>query len=574
MNVQGAEPLDGSPYDFIVVGAGSAGSAVAARLSESGRNRVLLIEAGPTDWNPWIHLPMGYSKLFNDPRVNWMYESEPEPGMNDRVLYQPRGKVLGGSSSINGMMYVRGHPKDFDGWAAAGCPGWGYDDVLPFFKKSEDQSRGADRFHGVGGPLKVSDQSFDRELPNALCAAAYQAGLTENLDFNSDTQDGFGYYQMNIHKGRRWSAAKGYLKPARSRANLRILTEAITERVIVRNSVAEGVLFRHGGRLRSAEARETIVCAGAIASPQLLMLSGVGPASHLREIGVEVIADRPSVGQNLQDHTNIQLMFRCTRPITVNDIANSWLRTLGVGLQYLLTGKGYFSETGIYVGGYARSDASMDRPDVQMAMAAWSVGARTARGAKPHPFSGFSFSPEHVCPDARGAIALRSPDATKPPSIRFNFFQTDYDLKAMMFGIRLIRRIVDQPAMKPYVSVELQPGPSVQSDEELIAFIRDKAGSDIHAAGSCRMGGDADSVVDPNLKVRGIAGLRVADASIMPRVVRANTHAATVMIGEKAAHMILSDLQDPPRCTASGEVHSVSSPPTQFAHPVSSQIQI
>lgn len=538
LDFQDAEPLDGGPYDYIVVGAGSAGSAVAARLSESGRNRVLLLEAGPSDWNPWIHLPMGYSKLFNDPRINWMYESEPEPGLNNRVLYQPRGKVLGGSSSINGMMYVRGHPKDFDGWAASGCPGWSYEDVLPFFRKSEDQSRGEDRFHGIGGPLKVSDQSFDRELPNALCAAALEAGLPRNPDFNSDTQDGFGYYQMNVHKGRRWSAAKGYLKPARKRPNLRIVTGATAERILIRNGVAEGVLFRQGDRLRRVEAGETILCGGTIASPQLLMLSGIGPAAHLKETGIDVIADRASVGQNLQDHTNIQLMFRCTRPITVNDVANSWLRTLGTGLQYLLTGKGYFSETGIYVGGYARSDASMDRPDVQMAMAAWSVGERTAKGAKPHPFSAFSFSPEHVCPDARGSVTLRSPDAAVPPRIRFNFFQTDYDLRAMMFGIRLIRRIVEQPAMKPYVSGELQPGKNAQSDEELIAFIREKAGSDIHAAGSCRMGGDADSVVDPQLRVRGVAGLRVADASIMPRVVRANTHAATVMIGEMAAHML------------------------------------
>ncbi|MEP9389203.1 GMC family oxidoreductase N-terminal domain-containing protein [Mesorhizobium sp. KR9-304] len=535
-----AQPLDGDSYDYIVVGAGSAGSVIAARLSESGRHRVLLLEAGPSDWNPWIHLPMGYSKLYSDPSVNWMYESEPEPGLNNRVLYQPRGKVLGGSSSINGMMYVRGHPKDFDGWAEAGCPGWAFEDVLPFFRKSEDNSRGENRFHGAGGPLKVSDQSFDRELPQALRAAAREAGLKDNPDFNSDVQDGFGYYQMNIHKGRRWSAAKGYLKPARSRSNLRILTGATTERILLNGTVAEGVLFRRQGKLLRVQARETIVCAGAIAAPQLLMVSGIGPADHLKATGVGVVADRASVGQNLQDHTNTQLMFRCIKPITINDIANSWVRTLGTGLQYLLTGKGYFSETGIYVGGYARSNASLDRPDMQVTMAAWSVGERTAKGAKQHPFSGFSFSPEHVCPEARGSVTLKSPDVQVAPSIRFNLFQTDYDLRAMMFGIRLIRHIVRQPAMKPYVSSELQPGPNVQSDGEMIAFIREKAGSDIHAAGSCRMGGDADSVVDPQLRVRGVRGLRVADASIMPRVVRANTHAATVMIGEKAASMILS----------------------------------
>jgi choline dehydrogenase len=534
-------PLDGGPFDFIIIGAGSAGSVLAARLSEDGSKKVLLLEAGPADRNPWIHLPMGYSKLFADRRYNWMYDSEPEEGLHGRVLYQPRGKVLGGSSSINGMMYVRGNAKDFDDWAKAGCTGWSYADVLPYFRKSEDQSRGANHWHGGGGPLKVSDQSFEHELPNALCAAAQQAGLESNDDFNAERQEGFGYYQMNIHKGRRWSTARGYLAPARRRPNLRIVTRAAVQHIVIENGVARGVVFEWRGRRHFASSREVILSAGTIASPQLLMLSGIGPIAHLRRFGLTCRSDLPAVGSNLQDHTCIQLMFRCTKPITVNDIANSWIRRLGVGLQYAASRKGYLAETGIYVGGFARSDASQDRPDIQMAMAAWSVAERTAKGARPHPFSAFTFSPEHVNPDARGSIRLRSADPAAAPEIRFNFFQTDYDIRAMTFGIRLVRRISEQPAMRPYIAEELQPGRSTQSDEEMLHFIREKAGSDIHAVGSCRMGADKDAVVDPRLRVNGIRGLRVVDASIMPRVVRGNTHAATVMIAEKATDMILED---------------------------------
>ncbi|WP_421590573.1 GMC family oxidoreductase [Shinella sp. M27] len=540
-DISGASPLDGNPYDFIIVGAGSAGCVLAARLSEDGKHKVLLLEAGPRDRNPWIHLPMGYSKLFADRRYNWMYDSEPEPGLNDRVMYQPRGKVLGGSSSINGMMYVRGNARDFDDWASAGCAGWSYEDVLPYFRKSEDQSRGADRWHGAGGPLKVSDQSFDRELPKALCRAAEQAGLERNDDFNGAKQDGFGYYQMNIHKGRRWSAAKGYLAPARNRANLRIVTDASVQRVMTENGRATGVVFTRGGRKLCATAHETILCAGTIASPQLLMVSGVGPVEQLRQHGIEAIVDAPEVGSNLQDHTCIQLMFRCTKPITVNDVANSVLRKIGVGMQYAFLRSGYLAETGIYVGGFARSDETQDRPDIQMAMAAWSVAERSSAGAKPHPFSGFSFSPEHVNPDARGSVTLRSSDPALTPRIAFNFFQSEYDIRAMIYGIRLVRRIVGQPAMQPYVQSELQPGRDLQTDADMLDFIRAKGGSDIHAVGTCRMGADATAVVDPRLRVKSIKGLRVVDASVMPRVVRGNTHAATVMIGEKAADMIRED---------------------------------
>lgn len=536
-----AQPLDGDPFDFIIVGAGTAGSVLAARLSENGKSKVLLLEAGPPDRSPWIHLPLGYSRLFTNPRYNWMHRSEPEPRLNDRPLYQPHGKVLGGSSSINGMMYVRGNPKDFDDWAESGCDGWSYAEVLPFFRKSEDQARGPNAWHGVGGPLKVGDPPMDRELPNALCAAAQAAGLVQNEDFNGAAQDGFGYYQANIRRGRRSSTARGYLTAARRRANIRILTEAAAEQIVIENGAATGVIFRRHGQKHVASGRQIIVSAGTIGSPHLLMLSGIGSAAHLREFGIGCHSDLPEVGANLQDHTCTRLSFRCTKPITINDTANSWLKCLGAGLSYVTSRTGYLAENGIYVGGFARSDAAQDRPDIQMIMSAWSIPERSEKGVKPHPFPGFTISPKHLNPNARGSIRLRSADVSAPPVIRFNFFESDYDIRAMMAAIRLVRQICAQAAIRPYIATEIQPGKDVESDEDMIAFIRATADSDVHAAGSCRMGSDAGAVVDPRLRVNGIRNLSVADASIMPRITRGGPHAATVMIGEKAADMILVD---------------------------------
>jgi choline dehydrogenase len=538
---EGTALFDGHPYDYIVVGAGSAGCVVAARLSE-GNCKVLLLEAGPRDSSPWIHFPMGYAKLYADPRFNWMRESEPEECLRERRLFLPAGRVLGGSSSINCMMYIRGNTLDFDDWSKAGCTGWSYADVLPYFRKSEDQARGSDAWHGVEGPLKVSDQSFFRELPQALCAAAKQAGLAENCDFNGPVQDGFGYYQMNTHRGKRWSAAKAYLAPASRRSNLRVVTKAVVERIEIEGGVAVGVAFRRGSRQWRALARsEIIVCAGVFGSPQLLMLSGVGPVDDLQSHGIACLRDASEMGANLQDHTAAQVMFRCSKPITINDLVNSRLRLAWAGLRYLVGRGGYLSETGIHVGGFARSTDTQDRPDIQMSMAAWSVAERTSKGATPHRFSAFSFSPVHLNPDARGSVRLRSRHPHDAPLIRFNFFRSPYDIAAMMYGIRLVRHICSQAAMRPCITSELQPGVTVRSDEALLDFIRRIGGSDYHSAGTCRMGADAAAVVDPRLRVKGIAKLRVVDASIMPRVVRGNTHASTVMIGEKAADMIRQD---------------------------------
>ena len=525
---------DAGEYDFIIVGAGSAGCVVAARLSESGRHKVLLVEAGPEDKHFWIHVPLGYANVFTDARINWMLESEPESGLHDRTMYQPRGKVLGGTSSINGMIYIRGNREDYNGWRASGCGGWGWDDVLPYFRKAE----------GPDG-LKVTSNPVKHELAEAVLRAAQSAGLPYTPDFNSDQQEGVGYYRYNIFKGRRWSAAKAYLEPARTRKNLRIITGAHVSRVSVRDRRATGVVFDKDGVTFEAKAKgEVIISGGVFGSPQILELSGIGDARRLSSLGIEPRLDLRSVGENLQDHFYTQLMFRCTKPITINDFANSWPQKIIEGVKYLISSKGKLASNHLYVGGFTRSTQGLAKPDIQFNMTAWSVAERTAAGAKPHPFSGFSLSPVHINPDARGAVHISTSDARNPPSMRFNFLQSEYDVHAMLYGVRLMRTIAKQAEMQPYVAEEIQPGASVKTDDEVIEFLRRKAVSNLHAVGSCRMGPDkASSVVDPELRVHGIEGLRVADGSIMPRIVCGNTHAATVMIAEKASDLILSAVE-------------------------------
>jgi choline dehydrogenase len=518
-------------FDFIVVGAGSAGCVLAARLSQSGRHRVLLLEAGPEDRHFWIHVPLGYAKVFVDPRINWKLESEPEPELCDRPMYQPRGKVLGGTSSINGMIYIRGNHADFDGWRSQGCVGWGWDDVRPYFEKAE----------GTDG-LKISASPSKHELAEAALKAAQGAGLPYNPDFNRDRQDGVGYYRYNIFKGRRWSASKAYLAPARGRHNLRVVTDASVSRVLVEDGRATGVVYEKDGTSIEVRARaEVILSAGVFGSPRLLELCGIGNAQHLKDHGIEPKLNLPAVGENLQDHFFTQLMFRCTKPITINDFANSLPQQLFEGLRYLLLKTGKLAANHLYVGGFTRSRPELDKPDIQFNMTAWSVAERTAAGAKPHPFSGFSLSPIHINPDARGSVHVRSADPRQQSSIRFNFLKTEYDVQAMIFGVRLMRSIADQPELRPYVAEEIQPGRNVNSDAEIVEFLRRKAVSNLHAVGSARMGSNsADSVVDPQLRVHGIRGLRVVDGSIMPRIISGNPHAATVMIAEKASDIILA----------------------------------
>jgi choline dehydrogenase len=529
-------------YDYIVAGAGSAGCCVAARLSESGRHRVLLLEAGGKDSNPWIHVPMGFSRLFANPSVNWMYESEPEPQLEHRTMYQPRGKVLGGTSSINGMVYMRGNHADYDDWRQRGCDGWDWDSVLPYFRKAEDNQRGAGDYHGSGGPLRVSDQPTRTELADRMIEAAVQAGLPRNEDFNGAQQEGAGYFQSTTGRSRRWSTATAYLRPARRRPNLIIHTHALATRIVFRDSRAHAISYLRNGVPCIAEARaEIIVCGGVFNSPQLLQLSGIGPGALLQAHGIEVVRNMPAVGAYLQDHFYVRMAFRCTKAITMNDIANSLPRKLLAGLQYFLFHAGPLTANGVTAGAFARSDPRLERPDLQYNFTPWSYATRDRRGAVAHPFPGFSLSAVHLCPDGRGNVSLTSPDPLVPPAIRFNFLQTPYDLQALIAGMRLGRKITEQPALAPYVAEEIVPGPSVNTDAEFEANIRRTAISNLHPVGTCRMGPEGDTVVDPRLCVHGVRGLRVVDASIMPTVPAGNTNAPTIMIAEKAADMILAD---------------------------------
>ncbi|HET7881896.1 MAG TPA: choline dehydrogenase [Acetobacteraceae bacterium] len=534
-------------FDFIVTGAGSAGCAVAARLSESGQYRVLLLEAGGKDRNPWIHIPMGFSQVYANPRVNWMYESEPEEQLGNRRLYQPRGKVLGGTSSINGMVYMRGNAADYDEWRQRGCTGWDWDSVLPYFKKAEHQERGANSFHGVGGPLHVSDQPHRAELADRVVEAAIQAGLPAIEDFNDGRQEGAGYFQSTTGKRRRWSTATAYLRPARNRANLVVRPNAHATRILVENGEAVGVSYVSGGTSHTARARcEVIVSGGVFNSPQLLQLSGIGPAALLRELGIDVVHDLPAVGSHLQDHFYVRLMYRCTRPITMNEMANSVPRKVLALAQYMLFRAGPLAANGVTAGAFARRDPRLERPDLQFNFSPWSYASRDARGAIAHPFPGFSLSAVHLRPDSRGSVQIKSPDPLVPPAIRFNFLQTRSDIQALTAGMRLARKFTQQPALVPYVAEELLPGPGVNTDAEFEANIRTNANSNLHPVGTCRMGPEGGTVVDARLRVHGISRLRVADASIMPTVPAGNTNAPSIMIGEKAAAMILEDAQTTP----------------------------
>jgi choline dehydrogenase len=529
-------------FDFIVTGAGSAGATVAARLSESGRHSVLLLEAGGRDSNPWIHIPLGFARTYINPAVNWKFESAPQPRLANRQLYLPRGKTLGGTSSINGMVYIRGNPADYDEWRQRGCEGWDWDSVLPYFRKAENQQRGADEFHATGGPLHVTDHPPGFELADAMLAACEQAGIPRNPDFNGAMQEGCGYYQTTTSNKRRWSTAKAYLEPARGRPNLEIRTGAHATKLLIENDRAVGVAYQSPGGPRTARARaEVIVSGGAYGSPQLLLLSGLGPAEHLQAMGVPVLRDMPAVGSNLHDHFNTYLSWRCAKPITLNDLENSWPRKILAAAEYGLFRTGPMASNGIHAGLFTRSDPRLERPDLQINLLEWSTLERTKDRVIPHPFPGFTLSPVHLRPDGRGTVRLASSDPLAPPRISFDFLRTDYDMSAILTGVRLIRKIAEQPALKPYIVAELAPGPAVKSDADLAEFVRQTGVSNHHPSSSCAMGTGSNTVVDPRLRVHGIAGLRVADASIMPQVVAGNTNAPSIMIGEKAAAMILAD---------------------------------
>ncbi len=525
-------------FDYVIIGAGSAGCVLANRLTESGRHRVLLVEAGGSDRNPWVHIPLGYGKLFANRRVNWLYETEPEPELDGRRIVQPRGKLLGGSSSINGLVYIRGQRQDFDHWRQLGNVGWSYEDVLPYFRKAEDQQRGADAYHGVGGPLAVSDPTEPHELCDAFIAAAEESGIPRNPDFNGATQEGAGYFQMTARRGRRCSTAVGYLRPARRRPNLAVATEALTTRILFEGRRAVGIEYMRGGQSGTVRAHGVIVAAGAINSPQLLQLSGIGPAERLRSFGIAPVLDLPGVGENLQDHFQVRMVFKCRKPITINDALASLAGRCGVGLRYVLRRRGPLTVSAGYAGAFFRTDPRLDAPDVQIHFITFSTDRM---GTRLHPFSGFTASVCQLRPESRGSVRIRSADPAAPPEIRVNYLAAETDRRTVVAGLRRLRAIMQAPAMRPYVEAEYEPGPACESDEDFLRYARARGSTIYHPTCTCRMGHDPMAVVDARLRVHGTEGLHVIDGSVMPSLVSGNTNAAIVMIAEKGADLVLED---------------------------------
>ncbi len=526
-------------FDYIVIGAGSAGCVLANRLTASGRHRVLLLEAGGRDSNMWIHIPLGFAKLFDNAKVNWLYKSEPEPELNNRNIIQPRGKVLGGSSSINGLLYIRGQHEDFDHWRQLGNAGWAFTDVLRYFRRAEDQQRGADELHGVGGPLAVSDVCEPHPLCEAFIEAARQSGIPRNDDFNGPTQEGAGYFQLTTKNGRRWSTAAGYLRQARGRPNLTIELNALASRLIFSGRRAVGVEYRQDGVTRTVFAEgEVILAGGAFNSPQLLQLSGVGPADLLRQHGIDAIADMPGVGADLQDHLQVRMQFRCTQPITANDVINNWRYRYGAGLRFLLSRKGLLTIGAGYAGAFLRTRPDLATPDVQIHFLIFST--ETA-GAAVHPFPGFMASVCQLRPESRGFVRIKSSDPTMPPAIQPRYLSSRADCDTVIAGLKKLRQVMNQPVMRKLIAEERAPGERCVTDADLLAYARATGTTVYHPTSTCRMGSDPNAVVDERLRVRGCERLRVVDASIMPTLVSGNTNAAAVMIGEKGADMILED---------------------------------
>lgn len=524
--------------DYIVVGAGSAGCVLANRLSENPGNRVLLLEAGGPDTNPWIHVPVGYFKTMHNPKTDWCYVTEPDAGIANRQLQWPRGKVLGGSSSINGLLYVRGQREDYERWVELGNEGWSYAEVLPYFKKSEDQERGANEYHGVGGPLKVSDLRLRRPIADHFIAGAKDIGIPFNEDCNGATQEGVGYFQQNAYKGFRWSTAKGFLRPAKNRPNLIVKTGAQTTRVLFEGKRAVGVEYMLGGKLHQVRAgAEVILSAGAIGSPQILQCSGVGPSELLAKVGVPVVHHLPGVGKNLQDHLQIRLVFK-TRERTLNDEVNNPINKMWIGLQYMLFRTGPLTLAASQVMIFTRSSPDVTRPDIQFHMQPLSADRP---GDGPHRFSAFTSSVCQLRPYSRGSIEIKSADPMRYPAIQPNYLSDERDHAVAIGGIKVARRITQAPSLAPHILSEFIPGSQFQSDAELLDVARRYSQTIYHPAGTCKMGVDDQAVVDPRLKVHGIECLRVVDCSIMPEIVSGNTNAPTIMIAEKAADMIKQD---------------------------------
>ncbi|RUW46823.1 MULTISPECIES: GMC family oxidoreductase N-terminal domain-containing protein [unclassified Mesorhizobium] len=533
-------------YDFIIVGSGSAGSVLADKLSASGRFSVLVLEAGGSDRRFYVQMPLGYGKTFFDPTVNWNYKTEPDPGLGGNVDHWPRGKLLGGSSSINAMVWIRGAREDFDDWRAAGNPGWGYDDLLPAFKALEDNEAGADQWRGTGGPLHISDTTNAvHPLTKRYLAAGQQAGLPLNPDFNGAAQEGVGIYQISTKNGRRMSAARAFLRPAMKRANVRVETNALASRILFEGKRAVGVEYLRNGETRTARAgREVILSAGSINSPQLMQLSGIGPAALLKGLGIPVVQANENVGANLQDHVGINYTFKGKLP-TLNQILRPWWGKLLVGMQYILTRSGPLSLSMNHGGGFFRTDPAFSRPNMQLYFQAFSTlipknGERPI--LTPDPWPGFSIGLSNCRPSSRGEIMIRSRNPLDYPKIVANAYSTNADVDEMLAAVKFVRKIASMPAMAEIIAEEVLPGPSIQSDADLLSDFRKRSGTVYHPVSTCRMGPDPSrSVVDPRLKVHGLEGLRVIDASIFPDNITGNTNAASVMTGWKGAELVLED---------------------------------
>jgi choline dehydrogenase len=539
----------GKAFDYVVVGAGSAGCAVAHRLSEDPAVKVALIEAGGRDRNPWIHIPAGYYRNFSNPAVTWQYGAGPEPHLDGRTIPWPRGRVLGGSSAINGLLYVRGQAQDFNVWRQLGNVGWSYEDVLPYFKRAEDQERGADAYHGTGGPLGVSDVRLrQNQICEAFIAACEGAGIPRNNDFNGASQEGAGYFQLTNRNGRRCSAAVAYLRSAKARPNLTIITGALVHGLELNGRRVTGVRFEREGSVETVRGqREIVLAAGAIGSPQILQLSGIGPAEVLKAAGVPVRHELAGVGENLQDHLQVRFVYQVNSRGSLNDVWHSRWQQFLTGIEYVFTRRGILTIGAGAVGAFARSRPDLDLPDIQFHFLPLSAD-RPGQGL--HKFSGVSATVCQLRPDSRGSLKITTSNPSAHPSIVANYLALESDRRVLLDGMKLVRRVTSQPPFARHVIREHLPGPGVSSDDALMAYARAYSTTVFHPCGTCKMGSDPKAVVDARLRVRGLEGLRVADASIMPTMTSGNTNAPTIMIGEKAADMIREDARAETRVAA------------------------
>lgn len=532
-------------YDYVIVGSGSAGSIMANRLSADPMVSVLVIEAGGPDRNFWLKLPVGYFRTIYDPRFSRIFATEPSEGAANRDIAWPRGRIVGGSSSINGLIFIRGQHEDFDDWSNLGAKGWSYSDVLPHFRALESYDGGEEQYHGRKGEMTVSDLRNQNPACDAWLEAAQQFGLPFNPDFNGRTAYGVGRYQLSL--GRRWraSAARTFLYPALKRGNLQLLTRATVARVLIENKRATGVEYRHNGRVHTVRARrEVILCAGSLQSPQLLQLSGIGPAALLRQHGIDVIFDSPEVGENLQDHYQMRLIVRLNQKISLNDDTRNLVKLAEMGADWLFKGRGALTVGAGQVGGGACTPlAAAGRPDVQFNVMPLSVDKP---GMPLHRYSGFTASVWQCHPESRGYVRIRSADPDDPPLVAPRYFSSHHDRRVIVEGIKLLRAIHEQPAFRALWDEEVVPGPAAATDQQIWEAVRQGGGTVFHPTGTCRMGSDERSVIDPELRVRGIDGLRVVDASVMPKITSANTNAPTMMIAQKGASLIGGRKNAPP----------------------------